>query len=180
MRMADCRATCGAHARTATRILPRRPAARTGGVISRRVGGNFEFVQQVLLSTRTLPVSREFARGYFQAVEYLAIALQLVVALGILNVWILRPSKATPFRGVDAKNLREEFAAYGLPFWVKVGLAIALIAAIWFHRAAQPAAIGMGLLMLGAFVMHLKVRDPIKKALPSVAVLAMCAAIALL
>lgn len=119
--------------------------------------------------------------------EYLAIALQLVVALGILNVWILRPSKATPFRGVDAKNLREEFAAYGLPFWfmcvvgvVKVGLALALIAAIWFHRAAQPAAIGMGLLMLGAFVMHLKVRDPIKKALPSVAVLAMCAAIALL
>lgn len=52
---------------------------------------------------------------------------------------------------------------------VKVGLALALIAAIWFHRAAQPAAFGMGLLMLGAFVMHLKVKDPIKKALPSVA-----------
>ena len=30
------------------------------------------------------------------------------------------------------------------------------------------------------FVMHLKVKDPIKKALPSVALLAMCAAIALL
>jgi hypothetical protein len=38
----------------------------------------------------------------------------------------------------------------------------------------------MGLLMLGAFVMHLKVKDPIKKALPSLTVLAMCAAIALL
>jgi hypothetical protein len=38
----------------------------------------------------------------------------------------------------------------------------------------------MGVLMLGAFVMHLKVRDPISKALPSLAVLAMCAAIALL
>lgn len=119
--------------------------------------------------------------------EYFAIALQLVVALGILNVWILRPRKATPFRGGGAKNLREEFAAYGLPFWfmcvvgvVKVGLALALIAAIWFHPAAQPAAIGMGLLMLGAFVMHLKVKDPMKKALPSVAVLGMCAAIALL
>ena len=34
--------------------------------------------------------------------------------------------------------------------------------------------------MLGAFVMHLKVKDPIKKALPAIAVLAMCAAIALL
>jgi hypothetical protein len=34
--------------------------------------------------------------------------------------------------------------------------------------------------MLGAFFMHLKVKDPISKALPSLVVLAMCAAIALL
>ena len=119
--------------------------------------------------------------------EYFIIALQLIVALGILNVWMLRSGKATPFRGGDAKKLREEFAAYGLPFWfmcvvgvLKVGLALSLLAAIWFHSVAQPAAIGMGMLMLGAFVMHLKVKDPIKKALPSIAVLAMCAAIALL
>ena len=119
--------------------------------------------------------------------EYFVIALQLVVALGILNVWMLRSGKATLFRGGDAKNLREEFAAYGLPFWfmcvvgvLKVSLAVALIAAIWIHRVAQPAAIGLGVLMLGAFVMHLKVKDPIKKALPSIAVLAMCTAISLL
>jgi len=120
-------------------------------------------------------------------VEYIVIALQLIVGLGILNVWMLRSGKATPYRGGAAKNLREEFAAYGLPFWfmcvigvLKVGLALALLAAIWFHSVAQPAAIGLGLLMLGAFVMHLKVKDPIRKALPSIAVLAMCAAIALL
>jgi DoxX-like family len=120
-------------------------------------------------------------------VDYFLIALQLIVALGILNVWLLRAGKATSYRGGDSKNLREEFAAYGLPFWfmcvvgvLKVGLAIALITAIWIHGVAQPAAIGLGVLMLGAFVMHLKVRDPIKKALPSIAVLAMCAAIALL
>ena len=119
--------------------------------------------------------------------EHFVIALQLVVALGILNVWILRSGKATPFRGAAARNLREEFAAYGLPFWfmcvvgaLKVGLALALIAAIWFHSMTAPAAMGMGLLMLGAFFMHLKVKDPIKKSLPSLAVLAMCAAIALL
>lgn len=119
--------------------------------------------------------------------EYILLALQLVVALGILNVWLFRPGRATPYRGGDAKNLRAEFAAYGLPFWfmcvvgvLKVGLALSLVAAIWIHTLAQPAAIGLGLLMLGAFVMHLKVKDPIKKALPSVAVLAMCAAIALL
>ena len=119
--------------------------------------------------------------------ENLLIALQLIVALGILNVWLLRAGKATPYRGGDSKNLREEFAAYGLPFWfmcvvgvLKVSRALALIAAIWVHGVAQPAAIGLGVLMLGAFVMHLKVKDPIKKALPSIAVLAMCAAIALL
>ena len=127
------------------------------------------------------------AHSYLHAVPYFLIALQLIVALGILNVWLLRPGKATPFRGGEAKNLREEFAAYGLPFWfmcvvgvLKVGLALALIAAIWIHGVAQPAAIGLGALMLGAFVMHLKVKDPIKKALPSIAVLAMSAAIALL
>ncbi|MEI6722149.1 MAG: DoxX family protein, partial [Betaproteobacteria bacterium] len=80
---------------------------------------------------------------------YILIALQLVVGLGILNVWMLRSGQTTPYRGGEAMNLREEFAAYGLPFWfmcvvgvLKVGLALALIAAIWIHRVAQPAAIG--------------------------------------
>jgi DoxX-like family len=119
-------------------------------------------------------------------VEYFLIVLQLVVAFGILNVWLVRSGKATPFRGGEAKNLREEFAAYGLPYWfmrvvgvLKVGLALSLLVAIWIHSLAQPAAIGLGALMVGAFVMHLKVKDPIQKALPSLAVLVMCAVIAL-
>ncbi len=119
--------------------------------------------------------------------KYFLIALQFVVALGILNVWLLRSGNATPFRGGNAKTLREEFAAYGLPFWfmcvvgvLKVGLALALLAGIWIPGLAQPAAIGLGLIMVAAFVMHLKVKDPIQKALPSIAVLAMCAAIAFL
>ena len=121
------------------------------------------------------------------AMHYILIFLHLTVALGILNVWLLRSGMATPFRGGDAKTLREEFSAYGLPFWfmgvvgvLKVGLALSLLAALRFHRVSQPAAIGLGLLMLGAFVMHFKVKDPVKKALPSIAVFAMCAAIALL
>jgi hypothetical protein len=99
----------------------------------------------------------------------------------------LRRSKATAYRGKDAKTLREEFAVYGLPFPIfcligifKVGFALALLASLWIPSLAQPAAVGMGALMLGAFFMHLKVKDPISKALPSFAVLAMCAAIALL
>ena len=123
--------------------------------------------------------------GCLIPMDYLIIALKLIVALGILNVWLLRRDKATAYRGQDAKTLRDEFAVYGLPFPVfcligilKVGFALALLASFWISRLAQPAAIGMGLLMLGAFFMHLKVKDPFSKALPSLAVLAMCAAIA--
>jgi hypothetical protein len=118
---------------------------------------------------------------------HIRIALQLVVALGILNVWILRAGRKTPYRGGGANSLRGEFATYGLPSWsmylvgaLKIGLALTLLAAIWIPGLAQPAAIALGVLMIGAFTMHLKVKDPIQKALPSIAMLVMCAAIALL
>ena len=118
---------------------------------------------------------------------YLLIPLKLIVALGILNVWLLRSGKATAYRGKNAQTLREEFAVYGLPYPIfclvgllKVGFALTLIASIWMADLAQPAALGMGTLMLGAFLMHLKVKDPLTKAMPSLAVLAMCLAIAFL
>ncbi len=127
------------------------------------------------------------AHGDMHTMKMSLIALQFIVAFGILNVWILRSGKATAFRGGEAQNLREEFAVYGLPFWffcligfLKVSLALALIVGFWYPPITQPAAMGLGLLMLGAFVMHLKVKDPIKKALPSLTVLAACVAIALL
>lgn len=119
--------------------------------------------------------------------EFTRIVLQVFVALVILNVWLLRANRATPYRPGGARNMREEFAAYGLPFAamcvigvLKVALAFALLAGVWLPGLVQPAAIGLGVLMLGAFVMHLKVRDPIKKALPSLGVLALCAAIAMI
>jgi DoxX-like family len=119
--------------------------------------------------------------------HYLLIALKLIVALGILNVWLLRSGKATAYRGKNAKTLREEFAVYGLAFPIfciigilKVGLALALLTSFWIPSLAPPAAVGLGVLMLGAFFMHLKVKDPISKALPSLTVLAMCVAIVLL
>jgi hypothetical protein len=117
--------------------------------------------------------------------NYLLIALKIIVSLGILNVWFLRSGKATAYRGGNAKTMREEFAVYGLPFPVfcligllKIGLALALLASIWIPHLAKPAAMGMGTLMLGAFLMHLKVKDPVSKAVPSLAVLALCIAIA--
>jgi hypothetical protein len=115
------------------------------------------------------------------------IALKLIVALGILNVWLLRSGKATAYRGKQAQTLREEFAVYGLPSpvfyligFLKISFALALLVSLGLPSLAQPAAIGMATLMLGAFIMHLKVKDPLSKALPSLAVLALCLAIAFL
>ena len=119
--------------------------------------------------------------------EKIPLILQIIVALGILNVWLLRSGRATAYRGGAAKTLREEFSTYGLSFaamcligGLKVGLALALLVGIWVPALVKPAAIGMGVLMLGAFGMHLKVSDPLVKAVPSLLVLAMCAGIAFL
>ena len=42
---------------------------------------------------------------------------QVIVAVGLLNVWLLRTNKATAWRGGEARNMHEEFAVYGLPDW---------------------------------------------------------------
>ncbi|NBO63660.1 MAG: DoxX family membrane protein [Acidobacteria bacterium] len=110
--------------------------------------------------------------------EMVVTVSQLVVALGLLNVWLLRTGKQTSWRGGDAKSMREEFLAYGLPVWfmwvvgtLKVSLAILLIVGLWKNYLTQPAAIGIAVLMLGAIAMHFKVGDPLKKSLPAISVL---------
>jgi hypothetical protein len=37
------------------------------------------------------------------------IILQIIAALGLLNVWVLRISKKTPYRGKGAASMRREF-----------------------------------------------------------------------
>ena len=115
------------------------------------------------------------------------ILLQITVAFGIVNVWLFRWGQSTPYRGGKATTLREEFQAYGLPFWVlcvvgalKLSFALALLLAIWLPALAQPAALGLGALMLGALSMHLKIGDPLSKCVPAALLLALCAAIAFL
>jgi uncharacterized membrane protein YphA (DoxX/SURF4 family) len=111
--------------------------------------------------------------------------LQVVVALGILNVWLLRFGKATAWRGGSARSMREEFAVYGLPPWLlgvvgslKVLFALLLIAGVFFPPLTKPAAAGLAVLMLGAVSMHLKVGDPARKSLPALSMLALCAVVA--
>lgn len=113
--------------------------------------------------------------------------LQLAVALTLVNVWVLRARRATPWRGGDAGNMVEEFEFYGLPKWsvgvvgfLKVGLALLLIVGLWVPAVTPPAALGLAFLMAGAVAMHLKVGDPARKAAPAFVVLVLCIAIVLL
>lgn len=107
-----------------------------------------------------------------------ALACQVAIALGLLNVWLLRAGKPTGWRGGNARSMREEFEIYGLPPWsmsvigfLKISLAILLIAGVWFPSLAKPAALGIAVLMAGAVVMHVKVKDPLMRSLPALALL---------
>jgi uncharacterized membrane protein YphA (DoxX/SURF4 family) len=111
-------------------------------------------------------------------------ALQIVVALGLLNVWLLRFNQSTAYRGGQARSMPEEFAAYGLPGWftyvvgaLKVGGALCLITGIWFQPLVLPAALIIAILMVGALAMHIKIGDPLKKSVPALFMLTSCAII---
>jgi len=106
--------------------------------------------------------------------------LQVIIALGIFNVWLVRFNKATDYRGGPAKNMKEEFAVYGFPAWfmytigaLKVTLAVLLLIGIWVPVLVRPASAFMAMLMAGAVSMHIRVKDSIKKAMPATAMLLM-------
>jgi hypothetical protein len=106
--------------------------------------------------------------------EWIKIAVQLIIAVSIFNVWLLRFGKPTSWRGGAAKSMKEEFEVYGLPDWfmkligfLKLTLAALLIAGIFVPDLIKPAAIGMAVLMLGAIVMHIKVKDSLVKSFPA-------------
>jgi uncharacterized membrane protein YphA (DoxX/SURF4 family) len=106
--------------------------------------------------------------------DYITLFLQIFVAFGLLNVWIIRSRRATSYRGANASSLKDEFAAYGLPLWsfyvigcIKIGAALLLLLGLWIPMVVFPAALVIALLMVGAVCMHVKVRDPFKKMLPA-------------
>lgn len=117
--------------------------------------------------------------------DYLIIALQLIVGFSILNVWLVQNQKNTRWRGGDATTIVEEFQVYGLPVWsvyvigtAKVILALMLIASIWYPAVQFPAAIGLAVLLAGSVAMHFKISDPLIKSFPAALFLVMCLVIA--
>ncbi len=110
--------------------------------------------------------------------------LQVIVGLGLLNVWLVRARAATAYRGGSAQSLKEEFAAYGLPEWtfyavgaLKVGSAVLLIVGIWIPQLIRPPALVVAALMVGALAMHAKAKDPLTKSVPALLMLLMAVAI---
>jgi uncharacterized membrane protein YphA (DoxX/SURF4 family) len=117
--------------------------------------------------------------------DTVVLIIQVIIALGIYNVWLVRFGKATNWRGGTAQNLKEEFAVYGLPGWavwavgfLKLLSATLLIVGIWFPIVTKPAAVVMAVLMLGAVTMHFKVKDPPKRALPAFTMLVLSVIVA--
>ena len=113
--------------------------------------------------------------------------LQVVVGLGLLNVWLVRARSATAYRGGDAKSLKEEFAVYGLPDWtfylvggLKIVSGVLLIIGIWVPSLIRVPAAIVAALMVGALAMHAKAKDPVSKYLPALSVLIASVAILLL
>ncbi len=118
---------------------------------------------------------------------YLSIILQVVLAAGLINVWCFRCKKSTAFRGSDAKSLKEEFQTYGLPDWVfyvvgflKMACAVGLLVGIWVPSLSVLSATVLCFLMIGAVVMHLKVKDEVVKYIPASAMLLMSGVVLLL
>lgn len=110
--------------------------------------------------------------------QTITLVLQVVIALGLFNVWLLRFSRSTPYRGGAAGTMPEEFLAYGLPRWstylvgiLKLGAGLALIIGLWHPHWVRPAALLIVGLMVGAIFMHFKIRDPLKKNLPALVML---------
>lgn len=120
-----------------------------------------------------------------EVIDYIVIALKVIVGLSILNVWLLQPTKPTKWRGGNAKTIVEEFEVYGLSKnfcyfigFLKVSLALLLLASIWFERLTGYVSSGLGLLLFGSIVMHIKIKDPLYKSVPALIFFAMTIIIA--
>ncbi len=110
--------------------------------------------------------------------EIIIPVIKISISLTLLMVWLVRSGMPTSYRGGNSRNLREEFAVYGLPSWfmiligiLKVGFALLLVASIWYDPLTTISAGVIALLMAGAVSMHLKVKDSVKKYLPALSLL---------
>lgn len=106
--------------------------------------------------------------------DYLIIAIKILIFVSIINVWFIRFNKSTSWRGGEASSMKGEFKNYGLSETVmylvgglKVISASALLLSIWLPQLTLPAAALMAVLMVGAIAMHIKISDPLRSSFPA-------------
>lgn len=104
----------------------------------------------------------------------LSICLQALVAASVFFVWMVRYANAI-----------QEFKQYGLPDWLrdlvgvlKMTFALLLLIGVERPQFAVVGGVGIAVLMLAAFVTHLRVKNPIFKMLPCLVLLVLAALIA--
>jgi uncharacterized membrane protein YphA (DoxX/SURF4 family) len=111
---------------------------------------------------------RDFCR-YFITITYgffvqaITVSLQALVAASIFFVWVVR-----------YENIVSEFRQFGYPNWLrdlvgilKLTFSILILVGIEQKQFAVVAGIGISLLMLAAFVTHLRVKNPPIMMMPS-------------
>ena len=106
----------------------------------------------------------------------LTIVLQALVAASVFFVWVVRYD-----------NIIQEFKQYGLPHWLRdlVGilkLTFALLVVLGIQRASLATIGSLGIvgLMGCAFAIHLRVKNPVFKMLPSLTLLMLSLIIAVI
>ena len=104
----------------------------------------------------------------------LSVCLQALVAASVFFVWMVRYSNAI-----------QEFKQYGLPDWLrdlvgifKIAFALLLLIGVERPQFAVVGGVGIALLMLAAFITHLRVKNPVFKMLPCLTLLFLAALIA--
>mgnify|MGYP000654314535 FL=1 len=113
--------------------------------------------------------------------ENIKLLVQLIIAIGIFNVWLINYSKSSKYRGGNANNMSEEFKTYGFNSWfmklvgfLNLSMAVLLIAGIWYSDLVDYAAFTIGTLMVGAIFAHAKINDPFIKSVPALIMLILC------
>ena len=109
-------------------------------------------------------------------VNTLAIFLESLVSASIFFVWVVRYD-----------NIVSEFKQFGYPDWLrdlvgilKLTLSVLLLIGITDNRFAVAGGIGIALLMVAAFVTHLRVKNPLHKMMPSLTLMVLSILIAFL
>ena len=98
---------------------------------------------------------------------FLVSILQIITASSIFFVWVVRYD-----------NIIEEFVYYKLPTWLrdlvgilKVSFGIMLLMGVYDEKFKIIGAGGLSLLMIAALLTHVKVKNPIYKAVPAITLL---------